>query len=276
MVHDLSSRAGEPLAGIEPLRPLLAHRPLGFVSDIDGTLAPIAPRPEDARVSPVCRARLQELMAAGVKVAFVTGRDLDVARGMTGMENAAYAVNHGLTLWVDGREETPEGVREYVPLARQVVAEIGGVDVPGVLIEEKGPVLAFHYRQAADEKVAQRAILSAIGVSPSAGTFRIHEGRKVIEMRPPLAIDKGTALEEIVARLGLGAVICVGDDATDIDMFRTVTRLREGGLPGASVAVVSGEATAEVMAAADYTVDGVEGVEWLLSAVLKALRETRP
>ncbi len=276
MVRDLSSRAGEPLRDIEPLRELLTHGPLGFVSDIDGTLAPIVPRPQDARVSPGCRARLQELMAAGVKVAFVTGRELDVARGMTGLEGAAYAANHGLTLWVDGREETPEGVREYVSLARQVVAEIGPVDAPGVLIEEKGPALAFHYRQAADEEAAQRAILSAIGGSPAAGAFRIHEGRKVIELRPPLAIDKGTALTGLAARLELGAVICVGDDATDIDMFRAVARLREGGLPGVSVAVASDEVTSEVMAAADYSVEGVRGVERLLSAVLRALRETRP
>jgi trehalose 6-phosphate phosphatase len=266
-----------PLGDIEPLRSLLAPRPLCIASDIDGTLAPIVPRPEDARVSPACRQALGELVSRGVKVVLATGRTLDVAREMVDVDGVAFAANHGLTVWLGGREETPPELQEYLVAARQLLAEAGaGLAEAGVTVEDKGPVLAFHFRRAPDEGVARAAIAAAVGRPAVARTFRVHEGRKVIELRPPLAIDKGTALAGMVLRLGARAVICMGDDATDIDMFRWVARLRGQGLPGASVAVASSEATPEVVAAADYRVEGVAGVEWLLGELLRALPATPP
>jgi len=59
-------------------------------------------------------------------------------------------------------------------------------------------------------------------------------------------------------------------------MFRAVGRLREAGLPGVTVAVRSEEATPEVLASADYWVDGVPGVERLLAELLIALPATQP
>ncbi len=267
----------EQLRDIGPLRPLLARRPLGLISDIDGTLAPIVAKPEEAAVSPRCRALLSQLTGRGVRVAVITGRTLEVARTMLTLDGVAYAANHGLSLWVDGREETAAAAAaEYVGRAREAIRELAGLDIPGVALEDKGPVLAVHYRRAADEEAARLAVLRAIEASPAARAFRVHEGRKVIELRPPLGIDKGTTLAALVARLGVAAVICLGDDATDIDMFRAVERLREGGLAGTTVAVRSEEATEAVLASADYWVDGVPGVEWLLQELLKALPATRP
>ena len=266
----------EQLREIGPLRALLAHPPLGLISDIDGTLAPIVPRPEEAAVSPRCRALLKGLVERGVRVALITGRALGVARAMLALEGVAYAANHGLSLWLEGREETPASVAEYVSRAQEVMRALAGLDIPGVTLEDKGPVLAVHYRRAVNEGVARGAVLRAIEALPAAQAFRLHEGRKVIEMRPPLAINKGTALAALAPRLGVRAVICLGDDATDIDMFRAVDRLREGGLPGATVAVRNEEATPEVLASADYWVEGVPGVEWLLQELLNALPKTPP
>ena len=93
----------------------------------------------------------------------------------------------------------------------------------------------------------------------------------VIELRPPLDIDKGTAVETLAKRLGVKGVICLGDDITDIDMFSATRRLRSQGLATATVAVGSEETAPEVAEAADFTVDGVEGVEWLLAEVVRAL-----
>ena len=98
----------------------------------------------------------------------------------------------------------------------------------------------------------------------------------VIELRPPLEVDKGTALEELSRRFGSGAIIAIGDDRTDVDMFRRVAAMREGGTPGASVAVESSEVAGDVLDGADYSVDGVAGVEWLLGEIARALRETAP
>jgi len=265
----------EELTEIGLLRPLLGRSPLAFISDIDGTLAPIVARPEEAVISPRCRLLLKELLERGVRIALITGRPLDVARAMVALEGITYAANHGLSLWLEG-EETPVMLDEYVGRVQQVMREIAGGGIPGVTLENKGPVLALHYRGAVNEEAARKAILRAVQASPAARAFRLHEGRKVMELRPPVDIDKGTALAALVPRLSAAAVICLGDDTTDIDMFRAVGRLREAGLPGVTVAVRSEEATPEVLASADYWVDGVPGVERLLAELLTALPATQP
>lgn len=259
------------LTGVEPLREVLSQRPLGLCSDIDGTLSPIVPRPEDARLFRGGWRLLEGLRERGVRVVLITGRSLAEARRLVALEGVAYAANHGLTLWLDGREESSPEVGRYVDLARGVLAEMSGLSAHGVRLEDKGPIVALHYRQAPDETSARDAILSALGESTAAKAFRVQEGRKVIELRPPLPVDKGTALAEMAKRLGLRGVLCLGDDVTDIDMFRALARLRGEGLSGASVAVRSEETSRELLAAADYVVEGVPGVGRLLSEVLRAL-----
>src|SRR3972149_5848506 len=150
------------LRDIEPLRRLLGYTPLGLISDIDGTLSPIVPDPDSARVTDLCLQRLGELVQRGVRVALVTGRTLEKARAMAPLDGVAFAANHGLDLWVDGRRETPPDVREYVPLAGRVLHEMGNPEVQGLTVEQKGPGLAFHYRNSADRSAARRAILAAI------------------------------------------------------------------------------------------------------------------
>ncbi len=193
--------AAVPLTSVDPLRPLLAHRPLGLFSDIDGTLAAIVPRPEDARVTPKCRELLERLQGRGVRIALITGRTLEMARRMTGLERVAYAANHGMTLSMDGVDETPEAVATYVALAGKAARELAEMHMDGVTVEHTGPNLAVHYRRATDESAARAKIVDAIQVSVTARSFVVHEGRKVFELRPPLPINKGTALEELVRRV---------------------------------------------------------------------------
>ncbi len=104
----------------------------------------------------------------------------------------------------------------------------------------------------------------------------MYEGRKVIELRPPLAVDKGTAVVRLAERLGLGAALALGDDITDVDMFRGVEELKQRGLAGASVAVWSEEANPMLLEVTDYFVKGVGGVVWLLGEMAAALSAKRP
>lgn len=265
-----------PLIDIEPLRPILSARPLGLFSDIDGTLAPIVPRPEDARITPRCRELLRQLMDLGARVALITGRPLDMARKMTELDEAAYAASHGLEFWSNGHAESAEGVAGYPRLVDQVLAEAGDLETPGVNVERKGAGVAFHYRLAADTEAARAAILRAIESPTAVQWFTVLEGRKVFELRPKIDVSKGTAARILAARLGVKSIICVGDDRTDIDMFRAVSSLREEGTAGGSVAVLSAEVAPDLLEAADYTVDGVGGVEWLLAEVLRVVGETSP
>lgn len=268
--------AAVPLTDIEPLRTLLSHRPLGLFSDIDGTLAPIVARPEDALVTPKCREFLARLIEGGVLVALVTGRTPEMARKMTGLDHVVYAANHGMTIWADGVDETPDAVASYVTLAGELARDLAGIEAAGVAVEHTGPNVAVHYRRAADEARARTKILEAIKASRPARSFRVQEGRKVFELRPPLAIDKGSALDGLVRRFGTQAIVCLGDDTTDIDMFRAARRLGDSGLLAAIIAVQSEESAPELLEAAEYVVDGVPGVEWFLSELVKAVDETSP
>jgi trehalose-phosphatase len=186
---------------------------------------------------------------------------------MAPVTDAWYAANHGLTTCIDGKAETPADVIPYVELARRAMGEIGDVGA-GVTVEDKGAILALHYRLAESEEDAVQAIEAAIERSPAAREFRVHHARKVIELRPPLPINKGTAARDFLGRMEPGAVICLGDDATDIDMFRAV---RSTGVPSALVAVANSEERG-VLDEADYWVAGVDGVEALLEAVVTAIQ----
>lgn len=261
----------QELRGVEPLRPLLENGPLALFSDIDGTLAPIVPDPSDAAVTPRTREALGRLVAAGVKVAFVTGRTLEAATRILGIEGAWVAANHGLDLLIDGREETPAEVRPYIGWARDVLREMGQIDAPGVFVEDKGAILAFHYRRSDGPDDAQSAIRAAIARSDAARHFRVQEGRKVYELRPPLAIDKGTAVDSMARRMGARSVMVMGDDATDVDMFAAVSRMRLTGMRGVCVAVWSDEVAPLLMERADYLVRGVAGVEVLLEGIGAAI-----
>jgi trehalose 6-phosphate phosphatase len=264
---------GSELTSIEPLREVIATKPLGIFSDIDGTLAPIVRNPAAARISPRAKELLERLMARGAKVALVSGRGIEAAHRIAPLEGAAYAGNHGLHIWLGGRDETTEPVRAYARQARAVLAEIGEIGTPGIEVEDKGPVLAFHYRNATDEAAARKAVMAAIEGSPTAAGFGVYEGRKVIELRPPLEINKGTAIVHLAERLGVRSAIAIGDDLTDVDMFRGVEELQRKGMAGATLAVWSEEAPEGLLESTDFWVRGVEGVEWLLDSVLRTLRD---
>lgn len=255
---------------IGPLRPLLARRPLAVLSDIDGTLAPIVENPNEARVSDRAHAALECLLDRGVVVGLVTGRALVRAQEMARLPRAIYATNHGLTISVHGAVTAPESLRDWVEKAQALLPSLAHLADIGVSIEDKGAIIAFHFRRALAPDAARAAILRAVSAALAEG-FALQEGRMVIEIRPPLHINKGTAAKDIARRAGARAVVCMGDDLTDIHMFNAVRSLGEAGLSTAVVAVISPEIQPEIVEAADYTVEGVEGVEWLLEEILAAL-----
>lgn len=207
-------------------------------------------------------------------MALVTGRELDVARSMAGLEGAAYAASHGLDFWIDGLIEMRVAVGEYPALVDRVVREVGDLAELGITIERKGSGVAFHYRRAAHEAAARAGIERAIESTGVARHFQRIEGRKVIELRPDVEASKGTAARRLAHRLGVRSVICLGDDRTDVDMFQSVAALAGEGIETRSAAVMSPEIHPDVLAAADYSVDGVGGVEWLLAELADAVRST--
>jgi trehalose 6-phosphate phosphatase len=215
---------------------------------VDGTLAPIAARPELARIPSKTKAVLAGLAHRYLLVAFVSGRSGADARRLVGLDGVRYVGNHGLEL--DPRADE---------LAARIAAFREAVDRP---VEDKSLTLAYHFREAADEKAA-RAELEAVAERARREGLVGRWGRKVLEIRPPVEADKGTAvlalLRDSLARRALYA----GDDTTDVDAFRG---LAAAGLEHVvRVAVASEEAPAELLEAADLVVEGPEALARLLS-----------
>jgi trehalose 6-phosphate phosphatase len=137
-----------------------------------------------------------------------------------------------------------------------------------VRIEDKGPIMSFHWRGVPDEEAARTHLEGIAGEAEAAG-LHTHWGRKVLEIRPPVQIGKGQALRELVATTRPRAALFGGDDATDLDAFEALDSLVEDGtLAGAvKVGVSSDEGPAAIVERADLVVDGVDGFARVLAAL---------
>jgi trehalose 6-phosphate phosphatase len=220
-----------------------------IVLDVDGTLAPIVPRPEDAAVPPETRVELERLAGRYRLLAFLTGRASGDARRIVGLPDATYVGVHGLELAPEADEW------------RGAVAEIAAEPWAWGTVEDKGVTVSFHYRTATDPDAAAAAAEEVAARARAAGLLA-RFGRLVLEIRPPVDADKGTAIAHLVRGAGATRALFVGDDTTDLDAFRG---LREAGLELAvCVAVASHEGPPELAQAADLVVDGPAGVVALL------------
>ncbi|MBI2860431.1 MAG: trehalose-phosphatase [Chloroflexi bacterium] len=218
-----------------------------LLSDFDGTLAPIAPRPADAVMPPEVRDKLQSLSQKPHRSAgIISGRSLAEVRAMVGIEGVYYAGNHGLEIegpdlnYVHpGAEASRKAMSE---LCRQLSAALGGVE--GVIIEDKGLSLSVHYRLVAGDREAGVADAFDRTAAPwsSRGKVRITAGKKVWEIRPPIDWHKGKAVETLAAQIrsltGHARLLTIylGDDKTDEDAFSVLRRphgwsifIRDGG-----------------------------------------------
>jgi trehalose 6-phosphate phosphatase len=215
----------------------LAEHPeeTALLLDVDGTLAPIVERPEHARVPDETRSELERLRARYALVACISGRPSDDARRVVGVDGLVYIGEHGLEL-------APEAER-WGP----ILQDFG--DRAGWPPEHKRLSVSFHYRLEPDEAAAVER-LERVAEQALAEGLRPRWGRKVLEVRPPVEADKGTAVRGLLADRKIRAALYAGDDSTDLDGFRGLD-----GLPVAvRVAVVSAEGPSELGTAADVIV----------------------
>jgi trehalose-phosphatase len=213
--------------------------------DVDGTLAPIVDDPADARVPDATRAELDRLAARYALVACVSGRPGKIAREIVGVDGLTYVGEHGLEL-------DPEA-QEWAPRIHAFAAAAGWP------AEDKPLSAAFHYRTAAN-KYAARQALQGIEQAAQAEGFRTRWGRLVLEVLPPIAASKGTAVRRLLAEHGIERALYAGDDTTDLDAFAALDGLQVA----VRVAVVSTEGPSDLGARADAVVGSPEELVGLL------------
>lgn len=252
---------------LAPLRESPARAATFF--DIDGTLAPIVDQPSDSVVPERTRQLLVSLAHGYRAVACVSGRRASEARALVGVGSISYLGAHGTELLRAGATEPvlDPGLEEWRGRMSEFARQADTPDLRrrGVRLEDKGVILAFHWRAAPDREAA-RAAIDAVAARAQAGGFRTHWGRKVLEVRPPVRIDKGAGIRSLLEGLDVDVAMYVGDDATDLDAFRMLDQLvEEGRLAHAvKVGVRSDEGPEAIASDADLVVEGTDGVVELL------------
>jgi trehalose 6-phosphate phosphatase len=238
-------------AAMAPL--LLAPATAAILTDFDGTLSPIVAEPEEARALPGAPGVLAHLAEHFAVVAVVSGRPVAfLARHLSGAGPAVRLFGvYGLE-WMERGEVrvVPEAEPWLAPAADVVAAALRDAP-PGVGVEAKGPALAIHWRRA--PQAGAWALAFAEDWARRTGLL-VQSGRRALELRPPLAIDKGRVVETVAG--GCSAACFVGDDAGDLPAFAALDRLARRGLDVVRVAVADEESPDALVTAADIVVAG--------------------
>lgn len=203
--------------------------------DVDGVLAPIVPRPEDAAVPEDTRAEVRRLHEKYALVACVSGRTSADAKRIVGLDELVYVGEHGLEL-EPSAPRWRDSLRSFAD----------SVEWP---VEDKGLTLSFHYRGAEDEETAEAFLLQVADRARVAG-LRPRFGRKVLEIRPPVDASKGTAVRALLEERALTRALYAGDDTTDLDAFQVLAELEVG----VRVGVASPESPRGITEQADVVV----------------------
>jgi alpha,alpha-trehalase len=203
-----------------------ARRPAVLV-DFDGTLSAIVDDPSAATLVDGAADALKAL-AAQCDVAVLSGRGLADIVSRVGLPGIWYAGSHGFELAApDGTSHHNETAASAVDVLEHAAAELRDrfATVDGVHVEHKRFAVAVHYRNAAPEAVHK--VVATVRTIGQLRSLRVTSGRKVIELRPDIAWDKGKMLQWIlhgIAEPNAVLPIYIGDDLTDEDAFDAVRR----------------------------------------------------
>ena len=255
----------------------LRRAPAGLVTDIDGTISVIAATPDEARVEEAAAAALGRLAARLALVAVVSGRAAAAGRAMVGLDELLYVGNHGMERLYRGVTRTHQGAAVGAGGLAAALAEVEvgaralGAD-DGLLLENKVLSGTVHYRLAADPEAARATLLPLAAAAAERHGLVVTEGRLIVELRPRVRVNKGTALVDLVAEHRLRGVVFLGDDLTDVDGFVALRTLREAGEVAAlRVGVLAAETPQRVREEIDAAVPGVAACAALLEAVADGL-----
>jgi trehalose 6-phosphate phosphatase len=256
----------------ELLKPFL-ERPenAGVFLDFDGTLSEIVHVPSEARPVSGARRLLERLAARFALVSVVSGRSAHQLLEWLGDGIEIWGV-HGTERAVDGRVEIIDAAAPFVELMTTVRSEasrrIGELDLPGVFVEDKGVMLALHFRAASDVETARRALDELAESLAAEHGLKRAGGRLAFELRPPLDVTKANIVLTRTREEKLSAAMFVGDDRVDIPAFEALDELAGEGVTTVRVAVDSSEAPAELLERADIVVNGPAGTMDLLRRLI--------
>lgn len=242
-----------------------------LLADFDGTLAPIVARPEDAVAHPEVASLLGALVGAFGRIGIVSGRPVEFLSHNVPVDGLVYAGLYGLEVCERGERRVDPRVAPYVP-AVAAAADEADARLPGVLVERKAGVsVTLHWRTCPERAAEIRAV--GADLASRFGLEAPQRGRMSIELRPPVPVDKGSAVAALVD--GYATAAFAGDDAGDLPAFAALAAAAAAGRVRRAlrIGVLSAEAPPELPAAVDVVVDGPEGFVALLRGLVARVRE---
>lgn len=248
-----------------------------LLTDYDGTISPIADKPELADL-PENMKRLLEAIARypNFTLGIISGRSLVDIKDKVGIKNILYAGNHGLEIEGPGITIMYPGADQKRPilliLHSALTRALGKIN--GVFVENKGVSLSVHYRLAEDQSTEEieKIVKTIVKEAESAGEVIITPGKKVFEIRPAVDWNKGKVIAHLIT-IFEGKEKCkntlfpmyFGDDLTDEDGFRVINAYKTG------LSVLIGEKTQK--SAAHYFLKSPAELEKFLSLLTGQARK---
>jgi trehalose 6-phosphate phosphatase len=251
---------------LDLIEKLLRRPPFGLITDVDGTISETAPTPPQAKITPLCRQYLSILCQHLSLVAAISGRPAVEVKSMLKIDGMVYIGNHGMERWAEGHSEFTRDMQDYPEVIKAVIKELTPLlSIEGIIIENKGITATIHYRLCREPQSVEKQILKALKNLPLARRLRIISDRMVIDLLPPLEVNKGTATLDLIQGYNLQGGIYLGDDLTDIDAFRAVHSTSQNpDFQGFAIGITSQEMPEGLVTESDFTLDGVSDVERLL------------
>lgn len=210
-----------------------------LLTDYDGTLTPIVERPELAGLPENTRRLLQTLARQHrLTLGIISGRALADLKDKVGISGIIYAGNHGLEIEGPGVtfvNPVAEELRPRLRAMHYVLSRALGT-IKGVLVENKGLSLSVHYRLVEESRAreVEGIVKQVVGGAEALGQAKITSGKKVYELRPDVAWDKGKTIKLLMKKYGKGGrksgllPMYFGDDLNDEDAFRIIENYRIG------------------------------------------------
>lgn len=226
--------------------------------DFDGTLAPIVSEPDDAALPDETRQVLTRLVdIPGVDIAVISGRALQDVRSRIGIDGIDFAGNHGIELEKNGELDIHPAAKEHREQLQRAADRIATQleSMHGCFVEDKYATATVHYRRGDTEDVPLVTEIVERVVAEEAG-LRTTSGNEIIEIRPDVDQDKGTAIEALVDERPETVVAYLGDDQTDVDAFRALLEM-----DGEHIRIAVGQE----LPAAEFLVDSPRDVQEFLS-----------
>lgn len=199
--------------------------------DYDGTLVPIAARPELAKVSVKTKKLLTRLRDNPFfTLSIISGRSLKEIRRLVGIRGVIYAGNHGLELKGPKLKFVNKKALLYRRHLRRIHKALQGelAAIKGVFIEDKGLSLSIHFRLANKKDIKKLNGILDRQLKPWVikKKLKVTFGKMVYELRPYVNWDKGRMVRWLLGQTktfkSKTLAICIGDDYTDEDMFRAI------------------------------------------------------